>query len=88
MSSIFDFKACIYNFLLLLPVYSFGLAKNFLFGWKRIVGILVGGIRILGTAWGDITVGAVYEDITVLEVALELESVVGFTIIKHSDKHF
>jgi len=32
MSSTFDFKVCVYDFLLLLPVYGFSLAKKSLFG--------------------------------------------------------
>jgi len=32
MSSTFDFEVCVYDFLLFLPVYGFGLAKIFLFG--------------------------------------------------------
>jgi len=32
ISSTFDFKVCVYDFLLFLPVYGFGLAENYLFG--------------------------------------------------------
>ena len=50
--------------------------------------MLVEEIRILGTTWGDIIVGAIYESIVVLEVVLGLEFVVDFTTTKHSNKYF
>ena len=49
MSSTFDFEAYVYDFLLLLLVYGFGLAEKSLFGWEGTVGILVGGIGALET---------------------------------------
>ena len=71
MSFTFDFEAYIYDFLLLLLVYGFGLAEKSLFSWEEIVGILVGGIGALETTWGNIIAEAIYKGITALEVVLE-----------------
>jgi len=87
MFSIFNSEAYTYDLLLLLLVYSFGLAKKSLFGWEKIVGMLVGRIGALGTIWGSVAVEAVYEGIAALKVILGLGSVMGFTTTKCSDKH-
>ena len=50
ISSTFNFEVCVYDFLLFLPVYGFGLAEIFLFGWERMIRMLVEGIKTLKTA--------------------------------------
>ena len=73
ISFTFNFEAWVYDFLLLVLVGSFSLAKDSLLSWEGAIGISLDRIGTLGAAW---------EDVGSLEVFLELGFVVSLMQIK------